>query len=216
MRLFLTFFLSILCAGCSVFGNENVEIAPYEVIRANSLKNIEVRTYESLVLVSTPMTPSEKSKKPENSAFFKLFDYISGENAGSADIAMTAPVIMDAKESESGTKIPMTAPVFMDSDAETPMMSFVLPSSYNLKTAPKPTNPEVSLKELKNYTVATIRFNGRLTDKNVEKHKAILEEWIETEGYKVTGPYQRAGYNAPFTLPMFRRNEVLIPVKAPK
>ncbi|MEM7618625.1 MAG: heme-binding protein, partial [Pseudomonadota bacterium] len=35
-------------------------------------------------------------------------------------------------------------------------------------------------------------------------------------GYEADGPYLTAGYNPPWTLPMSRRNEVLIPVKAKK
>mgnify|MGYP000846669556 CR=1 FL=1 len=213
MKILLTISLSILLAGCSMFGKSGVENALYTIIKADTEKNIELRNYERLVLVSTSMTPSEKSKKPSSSAFFKLFDYIAGENIEKSKIAMTAPVFMDGEKKEAGAKIPMTAPVFMDENSDTPMMSFVLPKEYTLDTAPQPTNPDVTLSELKNYTVAAIRFSGFLSDNNVEKHKVILNDWIATEGYKIIGTPQKAGYNPPFTLPMFRRNEVLIAVE---
>lgn len=203
--------VSIFMAGCSVFGNSNVETAPYKVIKTAENQNIEIRRYDSLVLASTPMNINKEATN-RRSAFMNLFGYISGDNAAQNKIAMTAPVIMDDKKKD-GTKISMTAPVFMDESAATPIMSFVLPESYTIDTAPKPTNSAVQLSELKDYTVATIRFNGRLTDSNIQKHKEILESWMNDNEYKATGNYKTAGYNPPFTLPVFRRNEVLIPVE---
>ena len=192
-----------------MFGTSNVEIAPYQVVQQDSIKNIEVRKYENLVLASTPMT----DETGRNNAFRKLFNYITGDNTGEQDIAMTAPVLMDKEEATEGTEIPMTAPVFMDDENEDGLMSFVLPKGYTIETAPKPTNPDVSLSELKNYTVAVIRFSGRLTQSNINKHKDILLKWIDENSYPITGEYKAAGYDAPFTLPPFRRNEVLIPIE---
>ena len=94
MRVILSFLSSVLLAGCSVFGNSGVDIAPYKVVRQDSIKNIEVREYAPMVLVSTPMT----DKDGRNNAFRTLFAYITGDNEGTQKIAMTAPVLMD-KES---------------------------------------------------------------------------------------------------------------------
>lgn len=207
MKALLSFFASLFMAGCSVFGAETVEIAPYSVIEKVEDKNIEIREYASLVLVSAPM-----GGKGRNGAFGKLFQYISGANEGETDITMTAPVLMDEKEKQ-GTEIPMTAPVFMDENASAPTMSFVLPADYTLETAPKPTNPDVTLSELTSYKVATIRFNGRLTDGNISRHRKILENWLAQSDYKAKSAPVTAGYNAPFTLPMMRRNEVLIEIE---
>ncbi len=207
MKSILSVFASIFMAGCSVLGAESVETAPYTVIESVQDKNIEIRNYNSLVLASAPMKGEGR-----NGAFGKLFKYISGANEGETDIAMTAPVLMD-ENNKKGTEIPMTAPVFMDETNGTSVMSFVLPKEYTLETAPKPTNPEVSLSELKNYKVATIRFNGTLSDGNVSKHRKILEEWLTKSDYKAISEPVTAGYNAPFTLPMMRRNEVLIEIE---
>lgn len=201
-------------SGCSMFGKVDVETAPYTVLQAADEQNIELRHYEELILVSAPMKAEKEDGR--NSAFFKLFDYISGENVNSAEIPMTAPVFMDNEQvGQFGTEIPMTAPVFMDEEAETPMMSFVLPGTFTLETAPVPKDPDVKLHALREYTAAAITFSGRLSQKNIQKHKGILENWIIDRGYKKTGDYKAAGYNAPFTLPALRRNEVLIPVEKP-
>ena len=201
----------ILLSGCSMFGKSSVEIAPYKVITSNSEQHIEIRHYDSLVLVSTPM--GSDLDEGRNAAFAKLFDYISGNNTDSSKIAMTAPVLMNGKD-ETGVKIAMTAPVFMDDKTtKKSRMSFVLPASFSIQTAPIPNDDTVKLEELKDYKVAVITFNGRLNEDNIQKHKTILEQWITTEGIEITGPYKAAGYNPPLTIPELRRNEVLIPVK---
>ncbi len=199
--------------GCSTVGNSKVEIAPYEVVKSETDSKIELREYDSMVLVSTSMGTSEDDNR--NGAFRKLFAYISGDNIDASKIPMTAPVFMDDKDAskEMGTKIPMTAPVFMDKNGSNKMMSFVMPKEFTLETTPKPTNPEVVVSEVNDYKVAVIQFSGTLNDANVEKHKKLLEAWIVEQGMEANGPYKTAGYNAPFTLPMLRRNEVLIPVK---
>lgn len=209
MRLILTIVASIFLAGCSVVGENNVESAPYTLLASDNAQSIEVRNYESMVLVSTSM-----SDDSGNSAFRKLFKYIGGANEGATEIAMTAPVMMnDKKVAKQGTEISMTAPVFMNESADTPMMSFVMPKNFTLDTTPKPTNPDVIVTELKDYKVAAIQFSWTLSDSNVAKHTKILEDWISANGYIVVGEAVKAGYNGPITLPWMRRNEVLIEVK---
>ena len=204
--LFLSFVV-LLLSGCSVFGESGVEIAPYTVIEKAQDAKIEIRNYESMILVSTPMIGDQR-----DGAFRKLFRYISGDNVAQADIAMTAPVFMDGEQgSVEGQKIAMTAPVFMDQEGDG-TMSFVMPASFTLQNTPKPTDPDVSVTEVKDYRVAAIIFSGRLNEVNIAKHRLILQHWIDAQGYEITGPVKTAGYNAPFTLPALRRNEVLIPV----
>jgi hypothetical protein len=205
----LTLFASVFVAGCSVVGQSDVETAPYTLLKSENILNIEVRNYASMVLVSTSM-----SGESGNSAFRKLFNYIGGANEGATDIAMTAPVFMKDKNNiKKGAEISMTAPVFMNENADTSMMSFVMPKDFTLATTPKPTNPEVQVSELKDYKVATIQFSGTLSDHNVEKHTNILTNWIAKNGYNAISEPVKAGYNGPLTLPIWRRNEMLIEVR---
>ena len=198
-------------SACSVFGNPGVEIAPYKVLKKDG--DIEIRSYDSLVLVSTPM---DGNMENQGGAFNRLFQYISGDNTGARKIEMTAPVIMKP-ESAEGEKISMTAPVLINQDEGSNewTMSFVLPAKFDYETAPVPKSEEVKLTELKNFDVAAIRFSGRLRGENTRKHKALLEQWLEENDYTASGTYQTAGYNPPWTLPQFRRNEVIIPVNIP-
>lgn len=157
--------LTVLLTGCSVFGQSEVEIAPYQVIKFDQQQAIEVRVYESMVLVSTSMAGDGR-----NSAFRKLFRYITGENQGATNIAMTVPVLMAEQPATIGTKIAMTAPVFISGTRQQARMAFVMPKAFTLETTPKPTNPELQVEEVRDYTVAAIRFNGTLSQRNIARY----------------------------------------------
>lgn len=199
----------VFMSACSVFGHSGVENAAYKTLVQK--ENIEVRQYINLIMVTTSMGGSMESDR--NGSFNKLFRYISGDNVRTEEIAMTAPVIMDQKP--QGEKIAMTAPVIMDqtnNDGEKWTMSFVLPASYTYENAPRPTHPDVKLEQIEDMTAVVIRFNGFLSDDNVQDHLKKLQDWLAKSKYQQIGPYKVAGYDPPFTLPMARRNEVLIPV----
>jgi hypothetical protein len=221
MKQFVSLFVAVmavtLLSACSVFGDNGVESAPYKLISADKEANIEIRNYESMVLVSASMQGDGR-----NSAFRKLFKYITGANEGKTEIAMTAPVFMDENEisddagdtgDKKGTEIAMTAPVFMSENDQQPMMSFVMPKEFTIDTTPKPTDPDVIVTEVLNYKVAAIRFSGTLGDSNVNEHTKLLEAWIQKNNYTIKSEALTAGYNGPFTLPMFRHNEVLIEIE---
>lgn len=209
MKMFMVILTFLAITGCSVFGQNQVEIAPYTVVKADPAQLIEVRHYDSMILVSAAMTSDGR-----NSAFRQLFRYISGYNEGSTEIAMTAPVLMakDGK-AQQGTEIAMTAPVFMDTQSPQPRMSFVMPKHFTLANTPKPKDPTLQVTELKDYKVAAIQFSGTLNNSNVAKHTRLLQQWINEQGYRMVSAPVEAGYNGPMTLPMLRRNEILIEIR---
>jgi hypothetical protein len=211
MKFILLITAVFVLSACSLFGNNGVESAPYTLIESDDANKIEVRNYDSMILVSTSI-----ENEGRNGAFRRLFGYITGDNQGATEIAMTAPVFMDEDNQQSdakGSEIAMTAPVFMNEDANVPTMSFVMPATFTMRTTPKPTNPAVTVTEVKDYKVAVIEFSWTLSDSNVEKHTKILEQWLSQTDYKITGPKVLAGYNGPLTLPMMRLNEILIPIE---
>lgn len=209
MKLLLSFLGSMLLAGCSVFGQTNVETAPYTLLKSDSALKIEIRNYEAMVLVSADMSADGR-----NSAFRKLFRYISGENQVAQQISMTAPVFMNEPDHvPQGTEIAMTAPVLMNNADGKPMMSFVMPKDFTLENTPKPNDPSLQVTEVKNYKVATIQFSGILSRSNVAEHTQILQDWLKAQGYVTIGSPIEAGYNGPMTLPMLRRNEILIAIQ---
>ena len=206
MKLLLPLFIVLGLAGCSVGKHSEEQSVPYAVNDNAEETFIEVREYPDMILASTPIRNGG-----EDTAFKRLFGYISGENVAVSDIDKDGNIITDKPQH---FEIEMTAPVIMDSRDQSPrVMSFVLPQTYTAKNTPVPTSPNIVVHKVSDYNVAAIQFDGTLNDDNIEKHRNILEQWIIENNYVVVGPVKIAGYDAPFTLPMMRRNEVLIPVE---
>lgn len=204
LRTVLAFCLMVALGACSVFGSAAAPEPAYTVVRSDG--DFEIRDYGALAAVATPMADSQRA------AFGRLFDYISGENKGATEIAMTAPVLQSA---EAGTEIAMTAPVLQSfgTDGEREMV-FVLTDDFTAATAPEPNDPLVRITEIPARRVATVRFSGFFSDGAVGENTTRLQAWMAGQGLTPVGPPESAGYNPPWTLPPFRRNEVLIPIAA--
>lgn len=185
----LALFIFFTLSACSVFGEVSVQSAQYSVIAKDGV--FEIRKYEHLLLISTA-TPD--GIDDVSTPFYKLFDYISGKNDKLEKIAMTAPVFMK------------------QNGQETRAMSFVFPANFSLASAPNPIDPAVKIEEISDYRVAVISFSGSLNQDSITKHQALLKNWIADRGLIITGATRAAGYNPPFTLPFFRRNEIVISV----
>tara|TARA_B100000579_G_scaffold346429_1_gene299325 strand:- start:49 stop:660 length:612 start_codon:yes stop_codon:yes gene_type:complete len=173
-----------------------LEEPKYQIIKSN--KNYEIRKYKDRLAV-------EVEYSNEDSGFRYLFNYISGANTSSEKISMTVPVTQSVK-------IDMTAPVTQTTKDDKMLMQFFLPSKFTLDTAPKPTNKKVSLVVLKGCYYAVIKYSGRVTDKNFQKHYKELKEYLIKDNINFTEPAIRATFNGPFTLPAFRRNEVMMKI----
>jgi len=137
-----------------------------------------------------------------------LFNYITGENIDQANIAMTAPVQI----SQKGVEIAMTAPVQSVNTEQGWTISFIVPKKYTRDTVPQPTNPLVYLREIPGSLQAVQRFSGRWTEENFLRAKNEL--YSKLEEIKVTPLSEpiSAAYNSPFSIPWFRRNEVIVNV----
>jgi len=204
----VSFCMLSISSACSVFGKQTVEEAPYRLVRSDN--QFEVRDYEPMVVAETRVKAN--FDQAGRIAFRRLFRYISGENESATKIAMTAPVIAESNNDSQGVKIAMTAPVTSSKKGEIWRYQFVLPRTYTIETAPTPTNSDVLLVEIKPQRVATIRFSGRTTTEAQIARTEQLIDWIRQQGLEQLSEPRWAGYNAPFTIPAFRRNEVLIDV----
>lgn len=204
----LTPLMLVVTTGCSVFGIESVEEATYTVVQKDGA--FEIREYDPMVVVETRVEAD--FRKAGNTAFQKLFAYISGDNTGSEKIAMTAPVVAEQGRRSNGEKIAMTAPVTASGDGKDWAYRFVLPRTYRMDTAPRPLNPDVKLLEVPARRVAAVRFSGRSTESARQRNSKALTQWLSNAGIQTTSEPRWAGYNPPWTLPPFRRNEVLIDV----
>ena len=160
------------------------EESPFNIVHQTDV--YEIRHYVDRLAVQATYTN-------QNSSFRNLFNYISGANIDLEKIKMTTPVTQSEESSEM-------------------VMQFYLPSKFTKKTAPVPTDPRVELITIKEGYYAVIKYSGRLTDKNFNKHKKILKENLIEDKIEIIGPAIKATYNGPFTLPMLRRNEAMFHV----
>ena len=174
--------------------------------------SFELREYPAYVVAETRVEADFASAG--NIAFQRLFGYISGKNVAQQKIAMTAPVTQSASEAR-GEKIAMTAPVSQVADGDAYRVAFTLPATYTLKTAPKPLDPTVQIREVPAQVMACWRYTGRWTESNYRDNEKLLREQIAKRGLVTGGEPILARYNAPFTPWFMRRNEVMIPVKPP-
>ena len=92
-------------------------------------------------------------------------------------------------------------------------MQFYLPSTFNKKTIPVPSNPDVKILLMKEGYFAVIKYSGRSSDKNFMKYSKILYDKLIEDRITINGFAIKATYNPPWTLPLFRRNEVMFNVK---
>ena len=181
----------------------NVEKPDYKVIQSE--QNIEIRQYEPMIIAEVEV--DGKREDAIRDGFRLLADYIFGNNTVQQVISMTAPV-----QQKENQKIAMTAPVQQQSMGKSWRMSFVMPSKYKLDSLPVPNNNRVRLKEILTKKFVVIEFSGTNSNENVTKHENQLMNYIEANQINIIGSPKYAFYNAPWTLPFLRRNEVMIEI----
>lgn len=195
--------IPFLVTGCTLFGVQTVEEPPFKVVSKDG--DVEIRQYQELVLVET--TVAKPYEDASDEAFDRLFKYISGANRKEQKINMTAPVTMNPE----GEEISKDLPFFQDETANGWRMSFVLPSQYTFDTAPRPTNPLVSLRRVEARQVAALRFTGRWRLESFRRGKSELSSYLESNGIEFDpNTWQAAAFNPPWTIPFLRRNEVQV------
>jgi effector-binding domain-containing protein len=184
-----------------------IETPKYTVIK--EVNSFQIREYTEYVTAEVEVEGSfdEVGKK----AFRQLFDYISGNNSNKQKVEMTAPV----EQKSQGEKISMTAPVEQKGRDGKYILSFVLPQTLTLETAPIPNDPKVILKNNPVRRLASITYSGFWSESNYLENHARLMGWVAVQKLKIKGEPIYARYNSPFSLWFLRRNEILVEVVTP-
>jgi hypothetical protein len=161
-----------------------IEQASYRVRRKDGA--FEVRQYESMMVAVTPMTGGT------DSAFRRLFRFISGESKTGQKIAMTAPVLFEKATSQ---------------------MSFVLPAKMVASGVPEPKDSSVRIEDRAAGTYAVLTYTGGRNPEAQVKALRRLQDWLQSNHYEAAGDPDFAYFDPPWTPIFLRRNEVRIPLR---
>ncbi len=219
--------MSLLLGAQSAMAAEEIPDYVVEYVLAD---DIEVRRYPLMLLAEVDVYGDRQEAATK--AFRVLAGFIFGDNAPARKIDMTAPVTASAAQSDAaadepagdgeGEKIAMTAPVTLSAESKNGApenlggvagerlwtVAFMMPSEYSLETLPAPSDPSIRIRLTDPYRAVAIRFSGRYTNENMEKHKGRLDAAIAETGLSTLGAPIVAYYNGPFTPFFMRRNEI--------
>ena len=160
--------------------------APYKVMRSSG--KFEVRDYPALTVVETPMASGGSGA---DGSFNRLFRFITGGN-------------------EAKQKIAMTTPVFMSGGGTNEAMAFVMPAKLKPTDVPKPKDEQLRVRELEAGRFAVLRYSGGRNADNEAQSLERLRAWMKAEGLKELSPPIYGYFDPPWTLALFRRNEVMV------
>ena len=191
MKILLIILMSVLLISLfSFIKGEDLYEPPFKLIER--VNNIQIREYQNILIAIT------KKQSPYNAAtssgFRTLANYIFGAN-------------------KEQVKMPMTAPVFTTiPGSESIEISFVMPSKYSKNDLPKPISNDIEFKNLELGMTAVIQFGMWATPERIVKMKTKLVKYLDANNLEPSSDYLVAQYNSPWTLPPFRRNEILVSI----
>ena len=91
-------------------------------------------------------------------------------------------------------------------------INFVMPQEYILDTLPKPNNSQVNIIEVPKEKYAVIVFSGLVRKSSYAEKAELLSNYLKENGLKQQSAIKIARYNPPWTLPFFRRNELMVKI----
>ena len=181
-----------------------------EFILISQENAIEVREYQPKIIARVEV---EGDFDDASSKGFKLLaDYIFGNNllnGESQKISMTAPVEMTPLAED----IVMTSAIMKSEANHKWQVNFVMPKEYTLDTLPRPNNEQVKIIEIPKEKYAVIVFSGLVRDSSYTEKAQLLNDFIKANNLTQLEAIKIARYNPPWTLPFFRRNELMAKIK---
>lgn len=177
--------LAVLTLGCQAT-RAGYESAPYKVIRSEG--RFQVRDYPALTVAETPSNPEANGA---DGSFNRLFQFITGKNAGRQ-------------------KIPMTTPVFMSGSGSNATMAFVMPAKMKAGEIPAPASDRVQVRPIEGGRFAVLRYSGGRGAESKDDKLAQLHAWMREQNLTASGEPVRAYFDPPWIPGFLRRNEVML------
>eukprot|EP00940_MAST-03C_sp_MAST-3C-sp2_P001143 g1143.t1 len=186
----------------SLFGYVSEETPTHEVIR--KCKEYEIRKYSACVAIETKYE-ADHVMGSRGGTFMKLARFIGvtskPQNVREESISMTAPVAMSPDTTSTGSYA----------------MRFFLPKKKysEVSKVPLPKDKDVSVVQVPQRVYAVRTFSGSFSKSNIDANERALRGALsKSKDVKVPSASKVSvfGYNPPWTLPIFRTNEVLLPV----
>lgn len=153
----------------------------------------EVRSYGPRLVAE--VTVQGDRKTAINTGFRLLAGYIFGGNTKGDKIAMTVPV--DQADQGDGVWT----------------VRFTMPSEFTAETLPKPDDARIAIRPLAPARMVAESFSGLPDSDDLAARAATLADWARGQGLTVTGGPVYSFYDAPWSLPWNRRNEVAFALK---
>lgn len=178
---------------------KSTETPAYQVEK--TFGDAELRVYAPRIVAEVTVTGSRSGAI--NDGFRVLAGYIFGGNTGSAKVAMTAPVTQMPAE-----KIAMTSPVTQSAVDGAWVVQFTMPSEYTLDSLPKPKDANIRFVPQPSDRQLVLQFSGLAGTELLAKKETELRAIAAASGLELAAGPMYNFYDAPFTLPWNRRNEV--------
>lgn len=197
-----------------------IEEPTYEVLESDG--PFEVRRYAPMLVAESYVEGD--MHQASNKGFRLIADFIFGNNQSSdanqkSRIAMTAPVTVEPLSPNIAMTTPVTVqPQSVGMNPETASrwrVQFVMPSQYTLASIPKPVNEAVQLREIPVKYYVVHKFSWLNTQTRVGEKEQETLQWARQRSLQPLGRPQLARYDPPWTLPMFKRNEILLEIEEP-
>ena len=172
--------------------------------------SIEIREYQPKIIARVEV--EGEFDDASSKAFKILADYIFGNNllnGESQKISMTAPVEMTPLAED----IVITSAIMSSEVNHKWQVNFVMPKEYTVDTLPRPNNELVKIIEIPKEKYAVIVFSGLVRDSSYTEKAQLLNDFIMTNNMTQLEAIKIARYNPPWTLPFFRRNELMAKIK---
>ena len=168
----------------------SIETPQYKLIKKEG--KFEIRSYDEMVVARTSV--NSDYKESTLTGFRRIASYIFGNNDKEMKISMTAPVISDCPSSH-----------------EKPYeILFVMPKEHSLEDLPKANTELISIEKESLGEVAVLVFGGWATKTRSLNYQKKLLAFINKQSLKHKEGFMIAQYNSPWTLPPFRKNEVMV------